>query len=94
MNLLFQKLYLSYDALTLINFVLKKWLQNIIAELKKSFKGKFLIRNIISNKIYSAMDTYFVKDIDVVAFCLHPEKSHVYYLTEASTLLSITPLIR
>lgn len=30
------------------------------------------------------MDTYFVKDVDVITFCLHPEKSHIYYLTEAS----------
>jgi len=37
------------------------------------------------------MDTYFVKDIDVVAFCLHPEKSHVYYLTEASIYFQNLP---
>lgn len=28
------------------------------------------------------MDTYFVKEIDLVTFCLDPEKNHIFYLTE------------
>ena len=32
------------------------------------------------------MDTYFVKDIEVITLCFHPEKSHVYYLTEPGIL--------
>jgi len=31
------------------------------------------------------MDTYFVKDIDALTFCFHPEKSHIYYLKEEAS---------
>jgi hypothetical protein len=30
------------------------------------------------------MDIHFLKNINLITFCFHPEKSHIFYLTQSS----------